>query len=108
MKIMHLISGGDVGGAKTHVLSLLKGLGQTQTVRLVCFTGGAFADEALEMGIDTLVMDCGVPEAVRHSASIPALVGGGTKALPGEATTGLITSAARCTASPTAPSIPLR
>ena len=42
MKIMHLISGGDVGGAKTHVLSLLKGLGQTQTVRLVCFTGGAW------------------------------------------------------------------
>ena len=37
MKILHLISGGDVGGAKTHVLSLLEGLGQTQTVRLVCF-----------------------------------------------------------------------
>lgn len=40
MKIMHLISGGDVGGAKTHVLSLLCGLGKTQTVRLVCFTDG--------------------------------------------------------------------
>ena len=66
MKIMHLISGGDVGGAKTHVLSLLHGLGKTQTVRLVCFTDGAFADEAREMGIDTLVMDCGVPEAVRR------------------------------------------
>ena len=72
MKIMHLISGGDVGGAKTHVLSLLKGLGQTQTVRLVCFTGGAFADEALEMGIDTLVMDCGVPEAVRRLSAMIA------------------------------------
>ena len=35
MKIIHLISGGDVGGAKTHVLSLLQGLGNTQTVRLV-------------------------------------------------------------------------
>lgn len=71
-EIMHLISGGDVGGAKTHVLSLLKGLGQTQTVRLVCFTGGAFADEALEMGIDTLVMDCGVPEAVRRLSAMIA------------------------------------
>ena len=25
MKLIHLISGGDVGGAKTHVLSLLQG-----------------------------------------------------------------------------------
>lgn len=66
MKIIHLISGGDVGGAKTHVLSLLKGLGKTQTVRLVCFTGGAFSDEAAEMGIETLVMDCGVPRCVRR------------------------------------------
>lgn len=40
MKILHLISGGDVGGAKTHVLSLLEGLGKTQTVRLVCFMDG--------------------------------------------------------------------
>ena len=40
MKIMHLISGGDVGGAKTHVLSLLQGLGRTETVRLVCFLEG--------------------------------------------------------------------
>lgn len=46
MKIMHLISGGDVGGAKTHVLSLLCGLGKTQTVRLVCFMEGPFAEEA--------------------------------------------------------------
>ena len=56
MKIMHLISGGDVGGAKTHVLSLLQGLGRTQTVRLVCFMEGAFTKEAREMGIDTVVL----------------------------------------------------
>ena len=30
MKIMTLISGGDVGGAKTHVLSLLHGLTKTE------------------------------------------------------------------------------
>lgn len=66
MKIIHLISGGDVGGAKTHVLSLLQGLGKTQAVRLVCFTGGAFAEEAAQMGIDTLVMDCGVFHAVQR------------------------------------------
>ena len=56
MKIMHLISGGDVGGAKTHVLTLLEGLGKTEQVRLVCFVEGAFAQEAREMGIDTRVM----------------------------------------------------
>lgn len=65
MKIIHLISGGDVGGAKTHVLSLLEGLGRTQQVRLVCFTAGAFADDAAAMGIDTLVLDSGVRSSIR-------------------------------------------
>ena len=40
MKIMHLISGGDVGGAKTHVLSLLHALNRTEYAHLVCFTEG--------------------------------------------------------------------
>lgn len=65
MKIIHLISGGDVGGAKTHVLSLLQGLGKTEQVRLVCFTDGAFADDARAMGIDTLVLDSGVAASIR-------------------------------------------
>ena len=56
MKIIHLISGGDVGGAKTHVLSLLQGLSRTEQVRLVCFMEGPFAQEARELGIDTVVM----------------------------------------------------
>ncbi len=59
MKIMHLISGGDVGGAKTHVLTLLQGLSRTEEVRLVCFMEGPFAQEAREMGIDTLVLASG-------------------------------------------------
>lgn len=64
MKVIHLISGGDVGGAKTHVLSLLWGLGQTQQVRLVCFREGAFAAEARSLGIDTLVMEDGLLTAI--------------------------------------------
>ncbi len=56
MNIIHIISGGDVGGAKTHVLSLLAGLGQTETVRLVCFMEGPFAQEARELGIPTTVI----------------------------------------------------
>lgn len=65
MKIIHLISGGDVGGAKTHVLSLLQGLGKTECVRLVCFTQGAFAEDARAMGIDTLVLTNGVADSIR-------------------------------------------
>ena len=48
MKIMHLISGGDVGGAKTHVIGLLEELSKHHEVELVCFVDGPFAREALE------------------------------------------------------------
>jgi polysaccharide pyruvyl transferase CsaB len=56
MKIIHLISGGDVGGAKTHVLSLLQGLSRTHTVLLVCFMEGEFAQDARDMGIQTRII----------------------------------------------------
>lgn len=70
MNIIHLISGGDVGGAKTHVLSLLAGLKETEKVRLVCFTEGDFAREARELGIDTTIVRCGVMAAVKTVADI--------------------------------------
>lgn len=56
MNLIHLISGGDVGGAKTHVLSLLDRLGKTDKVLLVCFTDGDFADEARALGIPTEII----------------------------------------------------
>ena len=56
MKIMHLISGGDVGGAKTHVIGLLEELNKGNEVELVCFMDGPFAREALEKGIRTRVL----------------------------------------------------
>ena len=59
MKILHLISGGDVGGAKTHVLSLLEGLNHTETVHMVCFTEGEFAQDARRLGIPTTVLQGG-------------------------------------------------
>ena len=49
MKVIHLISGGDSGGAKTHVLSLLQNLNKTITAQLVCFRDGPFAEEARAM-----------------------------------------------------------
>lgn len=56
MKIMHLISGGDVGGAKTHVHSLLRELGKGHKVKLVCFMDGPFAQEARELGIPVRIL----------------------------------------------------
>lgn len=56
MNIVHMISGGDVGGAKTHVLTLLKGLTETQNVKMICFTEGDFAREAEELGVETVVV----------------------------------------------------
>ena len=57
MKVIHLISGGDSGGAKTHVLSLLAGLNKTETVHLICFMEGDFAAEARQLGIPTTVIE---------------------------------------------------
>lgn len=65
MKILHLTSGGDVGGAKTHVLSLLSELGKAHKVKLVCFVEGPFAQEARELGIPTHVITKKNPFALR-------------------------------------------
>ena len=67
MKVIHLISGGDSGGAKTHVLSLLQSLNHSITAQLVCFREGAFAQEARDMGIPTRI--CGgnnIPHLLRE------------------------------------------
>lgn len=52
MKILHLISGGDTGGAKTHVITLLKRLMKLGVdVRLLCVMEGSFTKEAMENNI---------------------------------------------------------
>ncbi|MBD9200632.1 MAG: hypothetical protein EGQ32_02565 [Prevotella sp.] len=48
MKTVHLISGGDAGGARTHVLRLLGELNKTGQAQLLCLGGGALADSARE------------------------------------------------------------
>lgn len=59
MKVLHLIGGGDVGGAKTHVLSLVKQLGDHIHVKLISLRPGPFADDARDMGIDVEVVRSG-------------------------------------------------
>ena len=56
MKIITLISGGDVGGAKTHVLSLLQELNKVIRAELICFREGDFAAEARQLGIPTEIV----------------------------------------------------
>lgn len=59
MKVIHLIGGGDTGGAKTHIYSLLSTLGKSIEVELVSFRAGEFADGARALGIRVKVMDGG-------------------------------------------------
>jgi polysaccharide pyruvyl transferase CsaB len=66
VKVMHLISGGDSGGAKTHVHSLLSNLCRSIDVTLVCFMNGPFAEEAKELGIPTVVMEGSLPANIRR------------------------------------------
>ncbi len=56
MKVLHIIGGGDVGGAKVHVLSLVKELTSYIDVTLLSLRPGAFADEARAMGINVEVI----------------------------------------------------
>lgn len=66
MKVIHLISGGDSGGAKTHVLSLLSELNKSITADLVCFMSGAFSEEAAALGIPLTVFDHNFADSVRR------------------------------------------
>ena len=61
MKVIHLIGGGDSGGAKTHVLNLLRELNNFIDARLVCFRKGDFSEDAERMGIPIDVIESGNP-----------------------------------------------
>lgn len=57
MKILHFISGGDSGGAKTHVLTLLSNLRKLNIdAQLLCIMEGIFTEEARELGIPVKII----------------------------------------------------
>ncbi|MCL1995710.1 MAG: polysaccharide pyruvyl transferase CsaB [Defluviitaleaceae bacterium] len=56
MKVLHLISGGDKGGAKTHVFTLLLALQQEIDVTVVCVMDGVFYQEIQNMPIKSILM----------------------------------------------------
>ncbi|MCL2747229.1 MAG: polysaccharide pyruvyl transferase CsaB [Oscillospiraceae bacterium] len=70
MKVLHLISGGDVGGAKTHILSLLNGLSRLLPVHMAVFREGPFADEARALGIPLTVLAGGLRSCLDEVAAI--------------------------------------
>lgn len=57
MRIMHMMGGGDVGGAKTHIMTLVGALRERNEVRLISFRDGPFPREAKEQGIDVVVIE---------------------------------------------------
>ena len=54
MNILHIISGGEKGGSKNHLLSLAEGLNRKDGVRcvIVCFLKGPLYEEAKNKGLD--------------------------------------------------------
>ncbi len=57
MKVLHIISGGDTGGAKTHVLTVLNELQKDIEVSLLCVMNGKFTEEAKDLGIKTTIFE---------------------------------------------------
>lgn len=67
MKILHFISGGDSGGAKTHVLTLLDNLRkQNIDAELLCIMEGIFTEEAKALGIPVKI----IPQTKRYDLSV--------------------------------------
>lgn len=62
IKVLHLISGGDTGGAKTHVFALIDGIKEyfndEVKVSVGCFTKGEFYEQVkLKEGISTILFE---------------------------------------------------
>ncbi|HEY4543973.1 MAG TPA: glycosyltransferase, partial [Tissierellaceae bacterium] len=57
MKVLHLISGGDTGGAKTHLLSLMKGLNRKIDAKVICFIEDTFYEDLKNEGINIEVFE---------------------------------------------------
>ncbi len=61
MRVIHLIGGGDTGGAKTHVLNLLKELNRQIDAEIICFMRGDFSEEAEKMNIPIHIIESANP-----------------------------------------------
>lgn len=57
MKILHIISGGDKGGAKTHMFALLDELTKLADVTVVCLMRGVFYREIIERDVNVVLLE---------------------------------------------------
>lgn len=58
MKVLHMMGGGDVGGAKTHIMSIITALrARDYDVQLVSFRNGPFPEEAAARGVPVTVIE---------------------------------------------------
>lgn len=57
MRILQLMGGGDVGGAKTHIMTLVQALSENNEVCLVSFRDGPFPKEAAARGLNVKVYE---------------------------------------------------
>ena len=67
MKILHFISGGDTGGAKNHVFTLLTNLKERNIdVELLCIMESSFTEEARKLGLKVTV----IPQVKRYDLTV--------------------------------------
>ena len=52
-----MISGGDSGGAKTHVFALMRALPKYCDVKIVCFIKGQFFDELQDIDVPSVLLE---------------------------------------------------
>ena len=64
--VLHIISGGDTGGAKTHIISLVKELDKLIDAKVICFIEDTFYYDALKAGINIEVF----PQKKRSDMSV--------------------------------------
>lgn len=57
LKVLHLISGGDTGGAKTHIFSLMKGLKNLADTKIICFIKDSFYLDAVKQNINIEIIE---------------------------------------------------
>lgn len=66
MRILQMMGGGDVGGAKTHIMTLVQALSKENEVYLVSFRDGDFPKEAAARGLNVKVFQYVSPYKCRN------------------------------------------
>jgi len=73
MNIMLFAAGGDIGGAKTHILSLARELSVNNNLMLLSFGEGGLTEEGREMGLNIVVAKHGINVAGDIRAALAAV-----------------------------------